>query len=58
MRGTNLQYGARPLKRHIQKDVETLLARKIIEEQLKDGSSIIIDVEDQQYVVKNAQFLA
>lgn len=57
-RGTDLQYGARPLKRHIQKDVETLLARKIIEEQLKEGSSIIIDVEDHQYVVKNARFLA
>ena len=29
--GSNLEYGARPLKRYIQKNIETIVARKILE---------------------------
>ena len=35
-------YGARPLKRFIQSRVETLLARKIIAEDLAPGTHILL----------------
>jgi ATP-dependent Clp protease ATP-binding subunit ClpB len=45
-------YGARPLKRFIQKHIETKLAREIIAGHIKDYSTILIDYEDEQIVVK------
>ncbi len=39
-------YGARPLKRYIQKYVETLSARLILEDQVKQGDTIEIIVRD------------
>ncbi len=39
-------YGARPLKRYIQKYVETLSARLILEDKVRSGDTILIDVED------------
>lgn len=36
-------YGARPLKRYIQKNVETLLARAILEGNLSPGDNIVLD---------------
>ena len=36
-------YGARPLKRYIQKNVETLLARKILADELHTGEKYVID---------------
>ena len=38
-------YGARPLKRYIQKNVETMAARLILEDKVRVGSTIQIDVE-------------
>lgn len=36
-------YGARPLKRYIQKHVETLLAKKILADELHPGDTFVID---------------
>ena len=41
-------YGARPLKRYIQKHVETLSARLILTDQVGEGDIILIRVEDGQ----------
>jgi len=41
-------YGARPLKRFIQSNVETLAARKIIREDPAPGSEIVIDYDGKQ----------
>lgn len=38
-------YGARPLKRYIQKHVETLSARLILSDQVQQGDTIRIQVE-------------
>ncbi len=38
-------YGARPLKRYIQKYVETLAARLILEDKVKAGDTILIDLD-------------
>ena len=39
-------YGARPLKRYIQKYVETLSAKLILADQVEMGDTILIDVKD------------
>ena len=41
-------YGARPLKRYIQKYVETLAAKLILAGDLDSGDTIVIDVENGQ----------
>lgn len=45
-------YGARPLKRFLQRRVETLVARKIIQGEIADHDRILIDVENDELVVK------
>ncbi|MEO6030109.1 MAG: ATP-dependent chaperone ClpB [Candidatus Binatia bacterium] len=37
-------YGARPLKRLLQKEIETTLARKILAGEVSDGSRVVVDV--------------
>ena len=39
-------YGARPLKRYLQKNVETLAARMILGGQVGEGDTIVLDVKD------------
>lgn len=38
-------YGARPLKRYLQKNVDTLVAKKILEGNIKAADTIIIDLD-------------
>ena len=45
-------YGARPLKRFIQSKLETLLARKIIAEDLAPDTTITVDVKDGRLVAE------
>ena len=45
-------YGARPLKRYLQKYVETLTARKILSCEVHTGDTLVLDVENGEYVVK------
>jgi len=51
-RGFDPIYGARPLKRYLQSSVETLVARKILEGDLAAGSTITVDVEDNELICK------
>ncbi len=44
--GYDATYGARPLKRAIQREIETPLARKIISGEVKDGQKLYIDAAD------------
>lgn len=39
-------YGARPVKRYLQKHIETEIASKIIKGELKDGEAITIDIKN------------
>lgn len=39
-------YGARPLKRFLQKNVETLLAKKILADEVSIGDSLMLDVRE------------
>ena len=47
-------YGARPLKRFIQKHVETMVARAILEGRVKDGSQIVIDERNDELIIQSA----
>ena len=45
-------YGARPLKRFIQKHVETLTAKLILSDGVRSGDSIVIDVRDGELTAR------
>ena len=45
-------YGARPLKRFVQKKLETLIARLILNQEIVPNSSFLIDCEDDKLVFK------
>ena len=45
-------YGARPLKRYIQKYVETMAAKLILADKVKGGDTIVIDLKDQDLVAE------
>ena len=44
--GYDPAYGARPLKRYLQKNVETLAARIILSDGVREGSTIVVDVDE------------
>jgi ATP-dependent Clp protease ATP-binding subunit ClpA len=49
-KGYSPQYGARPLKRTIQKLIIDPLSAKLIQGELKEGDSIVVDVEGKQII--------
>lgn len=44
-------YGARPLKRAIQREVETVLAKRIISGEIVPGDSLLADVVNERLVI-------
>ncbi|MGD9605186.1 MAG: ATP-dependent Clp protease ATP-binding subunit [Bacilli bacterium] len=47
------EYGARPIKRFIQKEIETLLAKEIIKGTLVSERTYIMDAVNDQFVIKS-----
>ena len=45
-------YGARPLKRYLQKNVETLLAKKMLADEVAVGDVLSLDVENDALVIR------
>ena len=50
--GYESMYGARPLKRYLQKSVETLAARLILSDGVDAEDTILIDVENDQLIAR------
>ena len=50
--GYEPMYGARPLKRFLQKNVETLAAREILSGEVRGGDTIVIDAQDGALVTR------
>lgn len=50
--GYDINYGARPLKRWIQQKVETLLARKIIAEDIAPNTTLQVDYDGNRLIVR------
>lgn len=53
-KGSNIEYGARPLKRYIQQEVEDQIAEKILLGQLEKQGEIVIDVENNKLTFTNS----
>ena len=49
--GYDAVYGARPLKRFVQKQLETLIARKIIEQKILPKQTVTVDCKDSILVI-------
>lgn len=45
-------YGARPLKRFVQKKLETLIARKILSQEIKPNTTIKVDYNGKELIIK------
>ena len=45
-------YGARPIKRYVTRNLETVLASAIIEDEIKFGSQVTVDVKDDQFILE------
>ncbi|MGN0367572.1 MAG: ATP-dependent chaperone ClpB [Wujia sp.] len=50
--GYDPQYGARPLKRYLQKNVETLVAKSILSNELRAGDDLVLDYHGDKLVVE------
>lgn len=53
--GFDPEYGARPLRRAIQKFVEDRLSEELLKGTIKIGQHVLIDVEDDEFVVKTKE---
>ncbi len=53
--GFNKEYGARPLRRSIQKNIEDVLALDILKNKFVEGDTIKVDVEDGKIVTERAE---
>ena len=51
--GFDQVYGARPLKRAIQNNIEDMLAEQILDGKINTGDSITVDVENEKIVTSN-----
>lgn len=45
-------FGARPIKRYVSKNIESLIANNILEDKIKFNSTINIDVENEHFIIK------
>ena len=45
-------YGARPLKRFVQKKLETLIAKKILTQEILPNTTVVVDCKDNELFIK------
>ena len=48
-------FGARPIKRYVAKNIETLIANNIIQDKIRYNSTITIDVSNDTYFIKETK---
>ena len=48
------EYGARPLRRYIQKELETFIAKQLIQGKILPNLAITIDINQQGYLIKTS----
>ncbi|MCI7624269.1 MAG: ATP-dependent chaperone ClpB [Clostridiales bacterium] len=51
-RGYDPLYGARPLRRYLQSSVETLIARRILSDDIAAGATLTVDVENGELICR------
>jgi ATP-dependent Clp protease ATP-binding subunit ClpC len=53
-KGYDSNYGARPLKRVIQRNIEDRLSEEILKGELANGGTVTVDAEDGQFKFTNS----
>ena len=53
-KGYEPAYGARPIKRLMQKELVNLLAKNVLEGRVRRDSQVVVDVQDGQIVISNS----
>jgi ATP-dependent Clp protease ATP-binding subunit ClpC len=53
--GYDPEYGARPLRRALQKQVEDRLSEELLKGKVLKGQQVVVDVEDNEFVVKTKE---
>lgn len=48
----NESFGARPIKRYVTQNIESLIANNILDNNIKYNSTITIDIKDNQFIIK------
>ena len=48
----NESFGARPIKRYVTKNIESLIANNILEDKIKYNQIITIDIKNNEYIIK------
>ena len=51
-RGYDIEYGARPLRRVIEQEIEDTVAEKIIAGEIKDNGAVVVDCENGAIIIK------
>ena len=46
------EFGARPLRRYVQHTVETMLSRKLLQGDLRPGSTVTVDEDQGQLILR------
>lgn len=49
--GYSREYGARPLRRAIQRLIEDQMSEELLRGNVKDGDTVVVDVKDQQFTI-------
>ncbi|GHO52017.1 ATP-dependent chaperone ClpB [Ktedonobacter robiniae] len=50
--GYDEEFGARPLKRVIQREIENRIARELLDGTVRDGDTVVIDVKDGKFTLE------
>ena len=45
-------FGARPIKRYVTKNIETLLANELLTEKVLPNNSLVVDVENNEFIIR------
>jgi len=54
-KGFDADFGARPLQRAIQRNLEDILAEAFLTKEYQEGDGIVVDVEDEKVVVRKTE---
>ncbi|HEY3328484.1 MAG TPA: ATP-dependent chaperone ClpB [Capsulimonadaceae bacterium] len=58
LQGYDPVYGARPLRRYLQREVETRLARSLIGGTVSDGDTVLVDTDEGKLTIRTAERVA
>ena len=54
-KGFDPVYGARPVKRAVQRDLETILAKAILRGEFGEGDTVVVEADDRGLVLSKGQ---